>query len=83
MIAGHTFDGPWGRCSCGQRFSDISGATHKELHGPLGWAHSGTLIERELNEIQAEVKRLWTALEGVADGSSGSQVAAALRELLL
>ena len=47
MIAGHTFDGPWGRCSCGQRFSDISGATHKELHGPLGWAHSGTLIERE------------------------------------
>lgn len=69
-IAGHTFvEGMEGRvCSvCGRRFVAIAGATRDDLNKP-DIAHSGFLIERELEEIQSEVARIWTELCDVARG---------------
>lgn len=66
-IAGHSF-GPEGRCSCGIRFADISGAGSEHLNKPH-WAHQGNLIERELEEIQTEVRRLWALVVGAATGN--------------
>jgi hypothetical protein len=33
------------------------------------WAHQGNLIERELEEIQAEAQRLWSLVVGAATGN--------------
>jgi hypothetical protein len=66
-IAGHAF-GIEGRCSCGRRFGDISGAGPEHVNKPH-WAHQGNLIESELIEIQTEVKRIWELLVGTANGS--------------
>lgn len=69
MIAGHLF-GLEGRCACGYRFGDISGVTRADI-GSGGWAHSGSLIEREYDEIVVERDRIWGLLCGVATGSGG------------
>jgi hypothetical protein len=66
-IAGHSFS-PEGLCTCGRRFGDISGAGPEHLNKPH-WAHQGNLIERELEEIQAEVQRLWSLVVGAATGN--------------
>jgi hypothetical protein len=68
-IAGHTFaDTPAGRvCSCGKRWTDIASATRANI-GEHGWAHHGELIEREADEITAEVARIWEAVSKVAAG---------------
>ena len=60
-IAGHTFPSTAtsdGKCVCGKRFSDISGVTREDI-GQWHWAHSGTLLEREYDEIRAEVERIY------------------------
>jgi len=67
-IAGHEFTGLNGRCSCGKLLSDISGAGPEHLN-QLGWAHNGGLIERELLEIRAEVRRIWELTIGAATGN--------------
>lgn len=67
-IAGHRFTGLNGRCSCGKVLGDIAGATREHLNAP-GFAHSGGLIERELNEIHAEVARIWALVVGSATGN--------------
>lgn len=67
-IAGHTFSDALGgrRCiGCGKRWSEIAGAT-EEAVGEFGWAHSGTLIEREFEEIRAERDRIWDAVKEAA-----------------
>lgn len=70
MIAGHTF-GIEGRCTCGLRFGDISGAGPEHINKPH-WAHSGNLTQHELTEIQAEVRRIWGLIVGVSTGSGPS-----------
>ena len=67
MIAGHTFVGPLGRCSCGKCFADISVACRDDI-GTHGWAHSGSLVEREYIEIDNERDRLWRLVVGVCSG---------------
>lgn len=66
-IAGHVF-GLEGRCSCGKRFSDVSGATPQHV-GTHGIAHTAHLTAAELGEIQAEVQRIWNLLVGSATGN--------------
>lgn len=63
VIAGHVFDPISGACSCGRRFSDISGATEKDIERPY-FAHVGNLTETEYREIVAERDRLWVSLFG-------------------
>lgn len=63
MIAGHTFDRASGLCTCGRKFSDISGAQFENV-GKEHWAHSGGLTQNEFDQIVAERERLWRALTG-------------------
>ncbi len=62
-IAGHTFDASSGFCTCGRRFSDISGANEDDIDS-LHWAHVGGLTRSELDQIVSERERLWKALMG-------------------
>ena len=66
MIAGHTFDAASGLCTCGRRFSDVSGAMPENV-GKEHWAHTGGLTQTEYNEIVSERERLWRALTGQRD----------------
>jgi len=66
-IAGHTFSLE-GRCSCGLKFADISGAGPEHLNQPH-WSCQGNLVSYELAEIQAEVRRLWDLVVGAATGN--------------
>lgn len=65
MIAGHTFVGLDGRCSCGKRFSDISGAGPENVGKP-DWAHAAHLSFDELQQIVAERERMWGTVVGSA-----------------
>lgn len=70
MIAGHTFaDGPTGRActSCGRLWTAIAGATKNDV-GQLGIAHQGVLTDTELDQIETERERIWSAVMGVASG---------------
>ena len=69
MIAGHTFSLPGGRCSCGRRFSDISGVTRADV-GLYGLAHTGALTEFEYDQIQREIARLWGLVQVAASGAA-------------
>ena len=66
-IAGHTFPRLGdGKClHCHIRFSDIAGVT-REAIGQPGWAHQGHLIEREYDEIRAEVERIYETVTEAA-----------------
>jgi hypothetical protein len=64
-IAGHTFtETPEGKrvCACGKSWIDVAPASRSDL-GTAGWAHTGTLSESELYEIEQERERIW--LRGV------------------
>lgn len=60
LIAGHVFEEtPNGRvCACGARWVDVLQARREHI-GTQGWAHTGNLIEREYDEIEAERDRIW------------------------
>ena len=65
IIAGHQFtDQPHGRvCDwCGRRWLDI--LAHREFWraGEAGIAHSGLLSTYEVNELNAELDRIWATV---------------------
>lgn len=61
LIAGHDFT--QGPCSCGRKFSDISGAQPSDVGQPH-WAHVGELAQTEYTQIVVERERLWRSLTG-------------------
>lgn len=63
LIAGHVFDAASGLCSCGRKFSDISGVEHVNI-GMEHWAHVGNLTTAEHDQIVAERERLYRSLTG-------------------
>lgn len=65
LIAGHGFDPTSGVCSCGRKFSDISGAGLEHV-GQEHWAHTGLLNTAEYYQILAEKERLWASLSGTS-----------------
>lgn len=71
MIAGHTFSGFDGRCTCGRRFSDISMFTHDSDAGKPDIAHSGLSNIAEINEIRGENQRIWNAMMAAVDQGGG------------
>lgn len=73
-IAGHSFTGLNGRCSCGKVLGDVAAARTEHL-GQDGWSHSGSLVTYELHEIHAEVARIWALVQGSATGSGPAPVA--------
>ncbi len=38
--------------------------------GQDGWAHSGTMVARELDEIVDERERIWALVVGVSNGGA-------------
>jgi len=75
VIAGHLFTIE-GKCSCGKRFADISGATQEHI-GKEGWAHTRELNAAEFSEICTERDRIWALVVGSSTGGA----APAVREL--
>ena len=66
MIAGHIFDATSGLCTCGRRFSDISGATEAHID-QLYWAHTGVLTKTEFDQIVSARERLWRTFTGAPE----------------
>ena len=69
-IAGHIFaDGPNGRACriCGRRWLDILDKREFWRPGESGIAHVGDLNEREVEELEAELERIWRAVTGRPD----------------
>ena len=73
LVAGHLFQKD-GKCLCGKRFDDISGALNEDI-GKLGWAHSGQLTSGEYDQIAKERDRIWSHVVGCATGSGPVQAA--------
>lgn len=63
LIAGHVFDNVSGLCSCGRKFSDISGAEYSDV-GKMHFAHAGCMTQHEFDQIVSERERLYRALTG-------------------
>jgi hypothetical protein len=70
-IAGHEFDlnGFCRKANCDikpqARMSDILNATKADLN-KLGWAHSGSLNQTELDEITKKKDAIWLAVHKVS-----------------
>lgn len=71
-IAGHSFTGLNGRCSCGKQLGDITWTTEADLEKP-DIAHQGNYKAYELAEVRAEVARIWELTVNAATGAGPSR----------
>jgi hypothetical protein len=77
IIAGHRFEiNPLGQrtCDCGKRWVHVAAAMRTDIGQP-GFAHIGSLLEAEYDQIDAERNRIWGHVVNVASSPNFSPVA--------